>query len=227
MVELLSAALINTILRSLVAGAHFSNCVSRIPPHNTYRWRFELQHRAHIVIMIALDNILVICESKATHFIGDVWSLQAKGVFALRSKCEPLAVERRKLLMIELSKPYSFDSILEGGDEVTKTLTLSDLFNDRRQVIVYHFLFDLAWDEGCMKCIVMGDSFPAALEHIYSRSTTVVAVSRARIDKMAAYKNRMDWSFPWVSSYDSDFNYDMYVTQDDTVQPIEYSFRNR
>ncbi|KAL3488315.1 hypothetical protein BJX62DRAFT_240128 [Aspergillus germanicus] len=145
---------------------------------------------------------------------------------ATRQK-DALAAERRKLPMVELSKPYSFETIPEDGGELTKSLTLSDLFDGRRQLIVYHFMFDPAWDEGCMGCTVMGDSFPTALEHIHSRSTTVVAVSRAPIEKIAAYKKRMGWSFPWVSSYHSNFNYDMHVTQDDTVQPIEYSFRNK
>ncbi|KAL2856705.1 hypothetical protein BJX68DRAFT_263249 [Aspergillus pseudodeflectus] len=112
--------------------------------------------------------------------------------------------------MVELHKPYSFETIPEDGDEVTKSLTLSDLIDDRRHLIVYHFMFDPASDEGCTGCTVMGYLFPAILGHIHFRSTTVVAVSRAPIDKIAA-----------------DFNYDMHVTQDDIVQPVEYNFRNK
>jgi predicted dithiol-disulfide oxidoreductase (DUF899 family) len=119
-----------------------------------------------------------------------------------------------------VTKPYTFT-----GDSGKKSLSLSDLFFGRRQLILYHFMFDPEWDAGCSSCSMMGDSIPR-LEHLNARSTTFVAVSRAPIEKIAAYKKRMGWTFPWVSSYDSDFNYDMHVTEDEAVHPIEYNFKN-
>jgi predicted dithiol-disulfide oxidoreductase (DUF899 family) len=125
--------------------------------------------------------------------------------------------------MVEVTKPYTFTGM--GPDGEKKTLTLSDLIADYRQLIIYHFMFDPEWDAGCPSCSLMGDSIPP-LEHLHARSTTVVVVSRAPIEKIAAYKKRMGWTFPWVSSYDSDFNYDMHVTEDET-HPVEYNFRNK
>lgn len=87
-------------------------------------------------------------------------------------------------------------------------------------------MFDPSWDGGCSSCSVVGDHIPA-LEHLNSRSTSFVAVSRAPIDKIAAYKKRMGWTFPWVSSFEGDFNYDFKVTQDDDVVPVEYNFKTK
>ncbi|KAL2866113.1 DUF899 domain-containing protein [Aspergillus lucknowensis] len=137
---------------------------------------------------------------------------------------DALAAERRKLPMVQVTQPYTFD-IICGKDGEKKKISLSELFFGRRQLIVYHFMFDPAWEAGCSSCTVMGDSFPA-LEHLHSRSTTVVAVSRAPIEKIEAYKKRMGWSFPWVSSYDTDFNFDLHVTQDDQ-HGVEYNFKTK
>lgn len=137
---------------------------------------------------------------------------------------DTLAAERRKLPAVEITKPYKFTAVAKDGEK--KTVSLSDLFFGRRQLIIYHFMFDPSWDAGCPSCSVMGDSFPA-LEHLNSRSTSVVAVSRAPIEKIDAYKKRMGWSFPWVSSYGSDFNYDLHVSQDEAIQTIEYNFRDK
>ncbi|KUL87768.1 hypothetical protein ZTR_03145 [Talaromyces verruculosus] len=150
-------------------------------------------------------------------------SLLAKEKEATRAR-DALAAERRKLPAVEITKPYSFTVISKDGEK--KTISLSDLFHDRRQLIIYHFMFGPEWDAGCPSCSVMGDSFPA-LEHLNSRSTTVVAVSRAPIEKINAYKKRMGWTFPWVSSYGSDFNYDMHVTQDENIATIEYNFKSK
>jgi predicted dithiol-disulfide oxidoreductase (DUF899 family) len=72
----------------------------------------------------------------------------------------------------------------------------------------------------------MGDSFPS-LEHLHSRSTSVVVVSRAPVEKLETYKKRMGWTFPWVSSFGSDFNYDMHVTQDEAICEVDYNFKNK
>ena len=138
---------------------------------------------------------------------------------------DALAAERRQLPIVEVTKPYTFTAI-SPKDGQKREVSLSDLFDGRRQLIVYHFMFDPSWDAGCSSCTLLGDSFPT-LEHLYSRSTSVVAVSRAPIEKIEAYKKRMGWTFPWVSSYGSDFNYDMHVTQDDAVCEIEYNFKSK
>jgi predicted dithiol-disulfide oxidoreductase (DUF899 family) len=150
-------------------------------------------------------------------------SLLAKEKEATRAR-DSLSTERRKLPMVEVTKPYTFTGMGPGSGK--KTLTLSDLFFGRRQLIIYHFMFDPKWDAGCSSCSLLGDSIPP-LEHLNARSTTFVAVSRAPIEKIAAYKKRMGWTFPWVSSYDSDFNYDMHVTENEAVHPVEYNFRNK
>ncbi|PGG95680.1 hypothetical protein GX51_08168 [Blastomyces parvus] len=152
-------------------------------------------------------------------------SLLAKEKEATRVR-DLLAAERRKLPMVEMTKPYTFTGInAETGEK--QALTLSDLFSNRRQLIIYHFMFDPSWEAGCSSCSLMGDSIPP-LHHLYSRSTSFVVVSRAPIEKINAYKDRMGWtSFPWVSSYNDDFNYDMHVTQDQEVRPVEYNFKSK
>ncbi|PGH23154.1 hypothetical protein AJ80_02786 [Polytolypa hystricis UAMH7299] len=152
-------------------------------------------------------------------------SLLAKEKEATRAR-DALAAERRKLPMVEVTKPYTFTGI-NGDTAKEQTLTLSDLFSGRRQLIIYHFMFDPSWEAGCSNCSLMGDSIPP-LHHLHTRSTSFVAVSRAPIEKINAYKERMGWtSFPWVSSYNSDFNYDMHVTGDQAVRPVEYNFKNK
>jgi len=81
-------------------------------------------------------------------------------------------------------------------------------------------------NEGCSSCSYFGDHVPD-LRHLHSRNTTFVAVSRAPIAKIEAFKKRMGWKFPWYSSHGTDFNYDFKVTQDETVAPVEYNFRSK
>jgi len=137
---------------------------------------------------------------------------------------DALAAERRKLPIVEVTKSYTFTGA--GPDGAKKTVSLSDLFEGRRQLIIYHFMFEPSSEVGCSSCTLTGDSFPP-LEHLHSRSTTFVVVSRAPIEKLEAYKKRMGWTFPWVSSHDSDFNYDMHVTEDEAVRPVEYNFKSK
>lgn len=151
-------------------------------------------------------------------------SLLAKEKEATRVN-DALAAERRQLPVVELRKPYTF-TIISPKDGQKKEVTLLDLFSGRRQLIVYHFMFDPSWEVGCSSCTLLGDSFPT-LEHLHSRSTSIVAISRAPVEKIEAYKQRMNWTFPWASSYGSDFNYDMHVTQDESVCEVEYNFKNK
>ncbi|KAH0564870.1 hypothetical protein GP486_001739 [Trichoglossum hirsutum] len=132
---------------------------------------------------------------------------------------DALNAERRKLPMVEVDKDYTF----EGP---TGKVSLSDLFDGQRQLAVYHFMFDPDWEEGCSSCSMFADGF-GRLEHLRSRDTNFVVISRAPVAKLEAFKARMSWDFPWYSSFGTSFNYDFRVTQDETVGPVEYNYRDK
>lgn len=136
---------------------------------------------------------------------------------------DKLAAQRRTLPLVEITKEYVFTT-LDSHKQETQ-ITLSELFEHRRQLIIKHFMFDPSWDAGCTSCSMSAD-YLVALEHLHSRDTSLVVVSRAPIQKIEAYKQRMGWVFPWVSSFGSDFNYDFHVTLDSGVAPVEYNFRS-
>ena len=117
---------------------------------------------------------------------------------------EELARQRRDLPWEEVTKEYFF----EGPDG---TRSLSQLFDGRSQLIVYHFMFPPDWDEGCPHCSFWADSFDGATAHLNARDVTMVAISRAPQPKLAAYAKRMGWTFPWFSSGGTDFNHDFGV----------------
>ncbi len=112
-----------------------------------------------------------------------------------------LAAERRKLPWLRVDKDYVFDG--PSGRE-----TLAELFEGRSQLIVYHFMFGPDWEAGCPGCSHWADSFNGAIVHLNQRDVTMIAASRAPLAKLEAYKKRMGWSFKWVSSGGSDFNFD-------------------
>lgn len=118
---------------------------------------------------------------------------------------EALARARRDLPWEEVTKDYVFD----GPDG---KLTLPDLFGDRGQLVIYHFMFPPEWDAGCPHCSFWADSFNGTLAHLRARDVSFAAVSRAPIGKLAAYKQRMGWSFPWVSAGQTDFNHDFGIS---------------
>jgi predicted dithiol-disulfide oxidoreductase (DUF899 family) len=128
-----------------------------------------------------------------------------------------IAKRRREMPAVVIEKEYRF----EGPDGPAGLL---DLFEDRAQLIMQHFMFDPAWDEGCPVCSYQADNV-GDLAHLHSRNTTYVAVSRAPISKIEPFRQRMGWTFPWYSSQGSDFNYDFQVTADQSVAPVEYNFR--
>jgi predicted dithiol-disulfide oxidoreductase (DUF899 family) len=128
-----------------------------------------------------------------------------------------LNADRRKLPMVRMDKPYTF----EGPDG---TVSLLDLFEGRQQLVMHHFMFGPDWDEGCTSCASAADGI-GKLRQLHVRNTTLVAVSRATYEKLAAYRDRMGWTFPWYSSYGSDFNYDFHATLDDRVAPVLLDFR--
>lgn len=124
----------------------------------------------------------------------------------LTRRRDALNAERRRLPMVEVEEDYVFD----GPDGEAHLL---DLFAGRRQLIVYHFMFDPDWEEGCEGCSMLVDNMghPA---HLHARDTTRVLVSRAPLTKLERFKERMGWRTPWYSSYGSDFNRDFGVTTD-------------
>jgi predicted dithiol-disulfide oxidoreductase (DUF899 family) len=92
--------------------------------------------------------------------------------------------------------------------------------------MVGHFMFEPEWDDGCPSCTAGADEMSdGLLDHLHTRDTTFAYVSRAPIEKITDYKTRKGWTFPWYSSFGSDFNYDFHVTLDESVMPIEYNFR--
>ncbi len=132
---------------------------------------------------------------------------------------DALSAARRRLPMVAVEKDYRF----EGPDG---EVGLADLFAGRRQLIVGHFMFDPEWEDGCSSCTAGADEMSAGhLEHLHARNTTLAYVSRAPYAKLAAYRDRRGWSFPWYSSFGSDFNYDFGVTLDPAIAPVVYNFR--
>jgi predicted dithiol-disulfide oxidoreductase (DUF899 family) len=117
---------------------------------------------------------------------------------------DELSRQRRELPWVKVDKPYSF----EGADGRE---TLADMFGGRGQLIVYHFMFGPTWEAGCPHCSYWADNFNGIIVHLNQRDVTMVAVSRAPYGKLSAYRKRMGWSFKWVSSGDSDFNFDFHV----------------
>jgi predicted dithiol-disulfide oxidoreductase (DUF899 family) len=118
-----------------------------------------------------------------------------------------LAAERRRMPMVMVEKDYR----LHGPEG---EVSLLELFASRRQLVVYHFMFAPEWDAGCDGCSMVADSVghPA---HLHARDTSFVMVSRAPLEKLEAFKARMDWTIPWYSSFGTDFNRDFGATTDD------------
>jgi predicted dithiol-disulfide oxidoreductase (DUF899 family) len=113
---------------------------------------------------------------------------------------DALAAERRRLPMVEIAKDYVFD-----GPEGKASLLV--LFEERRQLLVYHFMFGPNQDEGCDGCSMFVDQI-GHLAHLHARDTSFALVSRAPLQKIEPYRKRMGWTIPWFSSFDSDFNVD-------------------
>src|SRR5262245_30176773 len=112
---------------------------------------------------------------------------------------DELARKRRELPWVKVEKNYVFEGA--GGPR-----PLADLFAGRSQLIVYHFMFGPNWKEGCPSCSYLADHFDGTLVHLAHRDVSLAVVSRAPIDQIQAFKSRMGWRFPWVSSYGNDFN---------------------
>ncbi len=124
----------------------------------------------------------------------------------LTRRGDQLAAERLQLPWVPIGKEYRFDT-----DQGQKTLR--ELFDGRSQLIVYHFMFGSAYTAGCPVCSSAADTFNGAVPHLNARDVTFTCISRAPLDKLQAYKLRMGWTFPWASSHDSDYNFDLEVSR--------------
>lgn len=124
---------------------------------------------------------------------------------AFQKARDELAQTRRELPWRELTTDYLFAA--DGGQT-----SLLDLFGDASQLLVYHFMFHPEWDAGCKSCSFWADSYNGSVAHLKARDVSMIAVSRAPLDLLLAYRERMGWTFPWVSSATSSFNVDFGVS---------------
>jgi predicted dithiol-disulfide oxidoreductase (DUF899 family) len=124
---------------------------------------------------------------------------------ALTDAHDALAAERRALPMVRVEKTYVFDT--PSGRK-----TLAGLFDGRSQLMIYHFMMGPDWSEGCPSCSFLADGIDGTTIHLAHRDVTLMAVSRAPLAQIVAFKTRMGWKFPWASSFGSDFNRDFGVT---------------
>jgi predicted dithiol-disulfide oxidoreductase (DUF899 family) len=130
---------------------------------------------------------------------------------------DELARERRALPCERVEKAYAFDAP-EGR------VSLADLFGEHGQLLVYHFMFGPDWNEGCPSCSFWADNYNGVDVHLAHRDTALVAISRAPLDKIEAYRKRMGWSFRWVSSAPSDFNFDYQASFKPDAAGLDYNF---
>jgi len=139
----------------------------------------------------------------------DEWLAARKKLLAKEKELtrlrDALSVERRALPWLRVEKQYLFDT--PAGRK-----SLADLFEGRSQLAIYHFMFAPEWDEGCKSCSFWAESFDHIPIHLAHRDVTFLAVSRAPLEKLQVYARRFGWTFPWVSSAPSDFNYDFNVS---------------
>ena len=148
-----------------------------------------------------LDNHKIVSQSEWMSARKDLL-IKEKEFTILRDQ---LNQKRRDLPWVQVDKEYVFDG-------PTGKQTLSELFDGRSQLIVYHFMFDPSWNAGCPSCSFWADNFDGMCIHLNQRDVTMIAVSRAPYNKIDAYKKRMGWKFKWVSSYNTDFNYDYHIS---------------
>ena len=141
------------------------------------------------------------------HRIGtrDEWKTAVEAVHERERELEKLdeeiAKQRQEVPWVRVEKEYTLDT--EDGEK-----TLPELFDGRSQLLAYQLMFGPSYEAACAGCTGLADGFDGTLAHLNARDVTLIAISRARIEKLKAYKQRMGWQFPYVSSYRSDFNFD-------------------
>jgi predicted dithiol-disulfide oxidoreductase (DUF899 family) len=139
----------------------------------------------------------------------------------LTRRSDELARQRQELPWVRIEQEYRFET--EEG-----SASLVDLFRGRSQLLVYHFMFGPDYSAGCPSCSAIADGFNGSVVHLANHDVTLAAVSRAPLAKLQAFKRRMGWSFPWASSFESDFNYDFQAAFTEEQQQAgggEYNFR--
>lgn len=154
----------------------------------------------------------------------DEWLIKRRALLAREKEAihlrDAINAERQALPWVKVDTEYEFDSP-EGKK------TLAELFDGRSQLMVYHFMLGPDWGAGCPGCSFLSDHIGGMLTHLNHHDVTFVAVSRAPIDKIAAYKKRMGWQFPWVSSFGTAFNHDYRVSfsQDELASgSVDYNY---
>jgi predicted dithiol-disulfide oxidoreductase (DUF899 family) len=139
----------------------------------------------------------------------DEWLAARKALLekekAFTRERDALTAARQAMPLERVEKSYSF----QGED---RSLSLAELFGGKRQLLVYHFMFAPSWEAGCRSCSLVAESFDRVVVHLAARDTAFYAISRAPYAKLHAYRARMGWTFPWVSSHESDFNFDYQVS---------------
>jgi predicted dithiol-disulfide oxidoreductase (DUF899 family) len=138
----------------------------------------------------------------------------------LTRRSDELARRRQELPWVRVGKEYRFDTD-EGP------ASLAGLFGGRSQLLIYHFMFGPDDTAGCPSCSAIADGFAGSIPHLEHHDVAFVVVSRAPLDKLVAYKRRMGWDFRWVSSFGNSFNYDLHVTIDPAVAPVEYNYQDQ
>jgi predicted dithiol-disulfide oxidoreductase (DUF899 family) len=139
----------------------------------------------------------------------------------LTRRSDELAKRRQALPWVRIDKEYRFET--EQG-----SATLADLFQGRTQLLIYHFMFGPDYTAGCPACSAIADGFSGSVVHLANHDVTLTAVSRAPIEKLLAYRRRLGWTFPWASSYGSDFNADFHVWFSEEQQregKVDYNYR--
>jgi predicted dithiol-disulfide oxidoreductase (DUF899 family) len=140
----------------------------------------------------------------------------------LTRQSDEVARRRQQLPWVRIDKDYRFET--DHG-----SATLAELFGGRSQLLVYHFMFGPEYTAGCPACSAIADGFNGSVVHLENHDVAMIAVSRAPLEKLEAYKRRMGWSFPWASSFGSDFNFDFSVSRTEEQQRegiIEYNFQS-
>ncbi|MEM7170521.1 MAG: thioredoxin family protein [Pseudomonadota bacterium] len=164
--------------------------------------------------------------SHAKSVTQDEWIAARKDLLAEEKNFtklrDSLAAKRRDLPWMLVDNDYQFHG--SDGPE-----SLADLFADRRQLLIYHFMFGPDWEEGCPSCSFLADHFDGANYHLPQRDISLVVLSRAPLERLQAYKKRMGWRFKWLSSLDSDFNFDYQVSftaEQMAAENMTYNYRD-
>ena len=130
---------------------------------------------------------------------------------------DQLTQERQALPWVKIEKNYRF--LGSAGEE-----SLADLFEGKSQLIVYHFMFGPDWEVGCKSCSFWADNFNNIIVHLRQRDVNMVAISRGPLEKLEAFRKRMGWNFKWLSSADSDFNFDFNVSFQPDQTDTQYNY---